>query len=70
MKKDKPGYYMKDGDFVKRPDGSYIDVCDYKNCRQPVGRLDKMPEAYKYRLSGIREKTTNATTVKNIRNIK
>lgn len=30
----KPGYYMVNGDFVKNPDGSYVDICDYKNCRE------------------------------------
>lgn len=29
----KPGFFMAGGDFVKHPSGKYVDICEYKNCR-------------------------------------
>lgn len=34
----KPGVLLVDGEFVKHGDGSYVDICEYGNCRQPCDK--------------------------------
>jgi hypothetical protein len=31
----KPSKILINGEFARHPDGSYVDVCEYRNCRQP-----------------------------------